>query len=426
MLGVLVTLAVLSLGVLLLLRCLAAWGAGGRLVSLVSLAQGEARSGEGGAPGWQVFLWSFGFRVLLLGAGMLAAVLLSQGELSPEGAFRQLLRWDGNHYKNLVELGYAGYVENGQHLFLVFFPGYVWAVRLLRLFIPDTQAAGMLLSCLCASGGSCYVYKLARDCGGPAVARDALFYLSLFPFSFFSSLMMTEGLFLLASAGACYYARRRQWILYGVFGAAAALTRMTGLLVILPAAVELLAGERPLAPAAGRSKHCWRRVFCRLPLVLFPAAGTVSYLLLNAWVDGDPFAFVKHQEHWYQGFLWVSQVVEYMVDYFAANALLSVGWAVWFPGLALFLGGMLLLYWGVLRGALPPSLLAYGFFFFTATYCLSWLLSAGRYLSCCFPLFLLLGRLTENRPGFRSALLAGEGISLGLYYCAFLTGAQVM
>lgn len=210
------------------------------------------------------------------------------------------------------------------------------------------------------------------------------------------------------------------------FGAAAALTRMTGLLVILPAVVELLAGERPLAPAAERSKHCWRRVFCRLPLVLLPAAGTVSYLLLNAWVDGDPFAFVKHQEHWYQGFLWVSQVVEYMVDYFAGNALLSVGWAVWFPGLALFLGGMLLLYWGVLRGALPPSLLAYGFFFFTATYCLSWLLSAGRYLSCCFPLFLLLGRLTENRPGFRSALLAGEGISLGLYYCAFLTGAQVM
>lgn len=113
MLGVLVTLAVLSLGVLLLLRCLAAWGAGGRLVSLVSLAQGEARSGEEGVPGWQVFLWSFGFRVLLVGAGMLAAVLLSQGELSPEGAFRQLLRWDGNHYKNLVELGYAGYVENG-------------------------------------------------------------------------------------------------------------------------------------------------------------------------------------------------------------------------------------------------------------------------------------------------------------------------
>lgn len=231
---------------------------------------------------------------------------------------------------------------------------------------------------------------------------------------------------MLASAGACYYARRRRWILYGVFGAAAALTRMTGLLVILPAAVELLAGERPLVPAAERSKHCWRRVFCRLPLVLLPAAGTVSYLLLNAWVDGDPFAFVKHQEHWYQGFLWVSQVVEYMVDYFAGNALLSVGWAVWFPGLVLFLGGMLLLYWGVLRGALPPSLLAYGFFFFTATYCLSWLLSAGRYLSCCFPLFLLLGRLTENRPGFRSALLAGEGISLGLYYCAFLAGAQVM
>ena len=67
-------------------------------------------------------------------------------------------------------------------------------------------------------------------------------------------------------------------------------------------------------------------------------------------------------------------------------------------------------------------MLAYGFFFFTATYCLSWLLSAGRYLSTCFVLFLFLAKLTQRRPALRAALLGGEG----LYYCAFLTGAQVM
>ena len=43
----------------------------------------------------------------------------------------------------------------------------------------------------------------------------------------------------------------------------------------------------------------------RLPLVLLPGVGTLLYLLLNSWVDGDPFAFVTHQEHWYQGYLWI-------------------------------------------------------------------------------------------------------------------------
>ena len=33
---------------------------------------------------------------------------------------------------------------------------------------------------------------------------------------------------------------------------------------------------------------------------------------------------------------------------------------------------------------------------------------------------------TGNDAKWLDALLAGEGISLGLYYCAFLTGAQVM
>lgn len=427
MLGVLVTLAVLSLGVLLLLRCLAAWGAGGRLVSLVSLAQGEARSGEEGVPGWQVFLWSFGFRVLLVGTGMLAAVLLSQGELSPEGAFRQLLRWDGNHYKNLVELGYAGYVENGQHLFLVFFPGYVWAVRLLRLVIPSTALAGTALSCLCYGGACCYLYRLAGEAYNGRVARDALLYMSLFPFSFFSGLVMTEGLFLLATTGACWYAWRGKWLAFGLFGALAALTRMTGLLVIVVGVIRLLEAYRPLEPPVGKSLgRCWKPLLLGLPLTLLPAAGTLLYLLLNLWVDGDPFAFASHQEHWHQGYLWISQVVEYIGRYLGDNLGSSFGWAVWAPALALFVVGLALLYWAALRKGHPAGLLAYGFCFFVATYSLSWLLSAGRYLSTCFVLFLFLAKLTQRRPALRAALLGGEGVLLGVYLCAFLAGAQVM
>lgn len=427
MAGVVVSLAVCLLGLLVVYRCLAAWG----LRAPGSLARHAVEEGppaaQGLQPGWKIFLLGAGSRVGLLLAGMAAAILLSDGGLTWERAFQQLQRWDAAHYIHLIEEGYQGYTENGQHLFLVFFPGYVWAVRLLRLVIPSTALAGTALSCLCYGGACCYLYRLAGEAYNGRVARDALLYMSLFPFSFFSGLVMTEGLFLLATTGACWYAWRGKWLAFGLFGALAALTRMTGLLVIAVGVIRLLEAYRPLEPPVGKSLgRCWKPLLLRLPLTLLPAAGTLLYLLLNLWVDGDPFAFASHQEHWHQGYLWISQVVEYIGRYLGDNLGSSFGWAVWAPALALFVVGLALLYWAALRKGHPAGLLAYGFCFFVATYSLSWLLSAGRYLSTCFVLFLFLAKLTQRRPALRAALLGGEGVLLGVYLCAFLSGAQVM
>ena len=427
MAGVVVSLAVCLLGLLVVYRCLAAWG----LRAPGSLARHAVEEGppaaQGLQPGWKIFLLGAGSRVGLLLAGMAAAMLLSDGGLTWEGAFQQLQRWDAAHYIHLIEEGYQGYTENGQHLFLVFFPGYVWAVRLLRLVIPSTALAGTALSCLCYGGACCYLYRLAGEAYNGRVARDALLYMSLFPFSFFSGLVMTEGLFLLATTGACWYAWRGKWLAFGLFGALAALTRMTGLLVIAVGVIRLLEAYRPLEPPVGKSLgRCWKPLLLGLPLTLLPAAGTLLYLLLNLWVDGDPFAFASHQEHWHQGYLWISQVVEYIGRYLGDNLGSSFGWAVWVPALALFVVGLALLYWAALRKGHPAGLLAYGFCFFVATYSLSWLLSAGRYLSTCFVLFLFLAKLTQRRPALRAALLGGEGVLLGVYLCAFLAGAQVM
>lgn len=427
MAGVVVSLAVCLLGLLVVYRCLAAWG----LRAPGSLARHAVEEGppaaQGLQPGWKIFLLGAGSRVGLLLAGMAAAILLSDGGLTWERAFQQLQRWDAAHYIRLIEEGYQGYTENGQHLFLVFFPGYVWAARLLRLVIPSTALAGTALSCLCYGGACCYLYRLAGEAYNGRVAWDALLYMSLFPFSFFSGLVMTEGLFLLATTGACWYAWRGKWLAFGLFGALAALTRMTGLLVIAVGVIRLLEAYRPLEPPVGKSLgRCWKPLLLRLPLTLLPAAGTLLYLLLNLWVDGDPFAFASHQEHWHQGYLWISQVVEYIGRYLGDNLGSSFGWAVWAPALALFVVGLALLYWAALRKGHPAGLLAYGFCFFVATYSLSWLLSAGRYLSTCFVLFLFLAKLTQRRPALRAALLGGEGVLLGVYLCAFLAGAQVM
>lgn len=421
----LISLPVVALGLMLILRCLEAWGFSGRFSRLfLSPAEGETPFFQS-VPLWKVFLGALGVRVAMLGAGIIAVMIFSQGGISWEDCIRRLCqRWDGHHYVNLVEQGYQAYQENGEHLFLAFFPGYVWAVRLLRLAIPNTLAAGVTLSWLSFGGACCFLYKLTEDYYDPKTARDALVYLCLFPYSFFFGTMMTEGLFLFLTTGACWFARKRRWWLFALFGVGAALTRMTGVLVIAPALVELLSQESvPLRHSPGRR---WTSTLVRLPLVFSPLLGTGIYLGLNYAVDGDPFAFVTHQKHWHQGFMWVSRVIERILHYFCENLDGSFGWATWFPALVMFLAGMALLWWASRRRENPPSMLVYGFGLFLSVYCLSWLLSAGRYLACCFPLFLFLARLTRDRSGWRTVLMTGEAMFLGIYYFGYISGAQIL
>ena len=427
---ILITLPIAALFVLIALRCLHGFGwrpaglekAFPRWASPTPPADGYA------APGWKIFSLALGLRVFLFAASLCWLWLQSGQALSLGEAVQSLCRWDAAHYINLAEQGYDGYVENGQHLFLVFYPAYVWLLRAVRVLIPHTLLAGMLLSSLCYAGGCCFVYRLARLFYPHAVARDGVLFLSLFPFSFFFGAAMTEGLFLLSTAAACYYACRGKWLFFGLWGALAALTRMTGVLVLAPAILTLLGREKPLESPLGPSlARTGKKLLRALPCLLLPLVGTLGYLALNYAVDGDPFAFLTHQEHWYQGPMWVSQVLRYVWDYLLHFWNASNGWAIWLPTLLLFLLCFALLLWGTLRDRrADPGLLAYGFCYLVANYSLSWLLSAGRYLSCGFEFFLLAASLTENRPNLRRGLLAGEAVLLGIYLCGHLSGAQIM
>ena len=64
-------------------------------------------------PSWKIFTLALALRggMFLLGLG--AVVLQSDQALSLSQAVESLCRWDSYHYKNLAELGYSGYMENG-------------------------------------------------------------------------------------------------------------------------------------------------------------------------------------------------------------------------------------------------------------------------------------------------------------------------
>lgn len=417
-LNIVVSFLILSLLAYILLRCLISWTVPvGRTSGGAEPSKRRVRS---------VFLFALGVRLAVL-AGFAACVFLtSDSPVTLDGFLYKFQLWDARHYMNLIEQGYAAYEEEGRHIFLVFFPAYVWVSRLLSRVMP-TVLAGLLVSVLSFSWGCCWVYRLGCVLYNKKTAWYAVLLLSFFPFSFFYGALMTEGLFLLSAAASCYFALKHRWVAFGLWGALAAATRMTGVLVMALGAVELLRELNPPAPPEDRpAKSRIKSFLIKLPLLFLPLLGTFSYLLLNWHVDGDPFAFVKHQEHWHQGSMWVSKVVEYIFHYCRLDAAQSNGWAIWIPSLALFAAFLLVLWLSALRPDSNPGILLFSLGYFTANYSLSWLLSAGRYLSCGFTLFILLAALTVNRPRLRDFLLFTECLFLGIYLFAYVNNAQIM
>lgn len=409
---VLVSGLVIALGLALVLRWL---GAAGLPVPLYRRAPDSAGCPVSREENVRVFLLALLFRLLIFVVVGLFACLVLYPDSGPDAALWIWKRWDALHYVNLAELGYSGYMEDGKHLFLVFFPLYPWLMRLVSALTGNTMAAGLLISFLCYAGGCVYLYKLTAWELGRRAARRAVLFLSVFPHAFFFGGIMTESLFLLTTAAGLWYIRRHRWWLAGAIGILAAMTRMHGILLVGTAAAELV---------ENRGGFDWKEIGRRLPALLLPVLGTLVYLLLNWRVAGDPFAFTVMQEHWSQGFCWISDTLWYVLQNALSYPTEAVRYQLWIPTILLFPIFFALAVYA--RKRFRSMYTLYGFVYLVLNYSLSWLLSAGRYLSCALPFFLFAAALTERRRWLTILIAAGMSIGFLVMLYGYLTGGQIM
>ncbi|MEA4956005.1 MAG: mannosyltransferase family protein [Pseudoflavonifractor sp.] len=373
---------------------------------------------------WKIFAAALLFRFAVALGSLILYNTLSGTTLSLADLPQLWCRWDAPHYVRLAELGYGGYLEDGQPLFLVFFPLYVWLMRALMVVFGHAALAGMAVSFLSFAWGCVYLYRLGCEEYGPRTAWRSLLLLSLYPFSFFFVGIMTESLFFLTTTAGLYSIRRHAWGKAAIWGVLAALTRMQGVILIGAAVAELGSELRPLARTGPDRRRAFAELGKKLPLLCAPALGSLAYLALNASVTGDAFAFTRMQKHWSQGFRWFSEVLAYL----ARNAMtwpkISSRLEMWIPELLLFPVFALLLWksWKKHRSMLT----LYGFVYFILNYCLSWLLSAGRYLSCAVPCFLFAADELAGKPRRTAALLAGMAVLQAVFLYRYLCWGQVM
>jgi len=198
--------------------------------------------------------WSLGiFLMLRVSLSLLAIVVSSMQPLPELGHERyvmslglepvssraeQLLlevwqRWDVVHYQRIAA---QGYTDDESSVFPPLLPA---LMRLLgHLLGGDYLLAGMVISNLAFALALLVLYELARLDHGEVVARKATLYLAIFPTAFFLLMPYSESLFLVFVLLAFYAGRHRHWVAASVAAAMASMTKLEGLVLILPLAYE--------------------------------------------------------------------------------------------------------------------------------------------------------------------------------------------
>jgi len=341
----------------------------------------------------------------------------------PFGTMNLWSHWDGEHYAALAAVGYLQEPENVSPAFFPLYP------LLMRSFAelfggPVSEYTlslwGTVVSLLFLPFALFFVYRIAEEGWGQEVARATTLALAFFPTAFFLNSAYTESLFLALSAGSLWAARVRKDLLLGcVLAGFAGATRNVGVFLLVPLFIEWLRDAR---------YYRWRGVY----LALAPS-GLVAYAGYLWWRFGDPLLFYTDQGKWgrraagpldtagrvweaaLEGSarllaprLWVDPSLANLANHLeGANNLYNLVFFV-FAGVVLISG---------LRD-LPPDLSVYAFLLVAPATLFgtpgSPLMGTPRYVLVAFPLFIVLGLLSRNRPVFVGWLVLSTAVSLVL------------
>jgi hypothetical protein len=120
-----------------------------------------------------------------------------------------------------------------------FFPLYPLLLRIGMVFGGGPAVRGVVISLAASLAALYFVHELARDLFDRDVARATTLTLAFFPTAFYFNAVYTESVFLAAAAGSVWAARTQgNFVLAGVLGCIAAMTRNVGVFLLLPLAQE--------------------------------------------------------------------------------------------------------------------------------------------------------------------------------------------
>lgn len=328
----------------------------------------------------------------------------------PVGGWRDWLeiwnRWDAVSYLKLAEFGYSATGE--MRPMMVFYPLYPWCISLVARVTGDFLLSAFLISTVASLFVGLLLFRLIALDYSPKLAERTVWFLFIFPTSYFLHIGYTESLFLALALGCLLAARKQDWPLAGCLGALACMARGPGILLMPTLAVEALTQYR----ATRRWQWQWL-------WILFVASGFGVYLWINAREAGDPFAFVQiRRESFYIAMGWPWLGIQQTIGALGHNpAAAEMSGRQELTFIALGLIGVIVS-WFRLRPV------------YSIWMTLNWLIvtsvtfiaSVPRYTLVMFPLHLLFAQLAAKGRLWEIILTVWSLLYLALFISAFARG----
>ncbi|HEU0051280.1 MAG TPA: mannosyltransferase family protein [Patescibacteria group bacterium] len=305
-------------------------------------------------------------------------------------------RWDSEWYLNIAK---HGYVFKGSDVLsnLVFFPVYPGLLALFgRLFLSQFIFAGWLISFAALCAACFFLFRLVQEFHPKLNPEEVVFFLLIFPTAIFLNAIYTESLFLFLSIASIYFARKKRFVLASIIGCAAALTRVTGVLLFIPLLIEFITTY----------KKRWFRpsIFA---LLLVPL-GLVSFFAFHGIVYGDFLLFFKIENAWGRSFHLNASHFQTATAPAAANLALDFGFLLTSVILSVLTLVRVRFSYGVYMLATIVVAVSTGT-----------LMSIGRYVLVLFPIYLVLASFP---PLWKRSWTIASLLLLGLYTLLFAQG----
>src|SRR5581483_8377961 len=188
---------------------------------------------------WPIYLAThLAFLILTYLASLFSLENFSEKALSLSTLLGSWNRWDTSHFTTIATNGYD------ISLRAAFFPLYPLLERGLMVVTRDPFVAGLIISNVAMLGLFVVLHRLIEEDFTAELALRTVLYLAVFPTDFFLAAAYNESIFLCFALLTFYHIRHSQWWWAGLFGLLAALTRSSGLFLLVPFCYEYVRQHR--------------------------------------------------------------------------------------------------------------------------------------------------------------------------------------
>lgn len=286
-------------------------------------------------------------------------------------------QWDSGWYLNIARHWYPeNYIINGQCSY-GFFPLYPLLIRGLGVFLKDNFIAGLFISNVALILAGIFLYKLVELDWEDDVALRSVKYLFLFPTAFIFSGVFSEALFIFLLIFSFWSWRKQKWFLAGIIGFFLCLTRVQGVIAVLPFLILYL-----------RQLDLYPKKKLRVLYLLFFPFGVFLFFAYTRMRMGDWFAYLTAQKFWGVYFNSPMSIITHALSCkYDIRYLLGFIFSL----TLLFLSVIFFKKIGIVYGMLSVGFLISYFFTNNA------FLSVARYSLVVFPIYIIFALISKNK-----------------------------